>query len=194
VRNIKRKISEYSKRFQFTQGMALGLTVSSFLAYGVVNITSFNPGTPISSAVVNSNFQELKDAVEKLQAKKIATLPNPFNVTCVSTPSGPSYPGDYADVSFDVEDGVTGAVSHETSITISVAGFYEVFYELPNGVSVPVSRYMNLNGIPRSIEEDGGFIKRFEINDTLSLQAGCSNTYGPTGILNQDGVVFIKKL
>lgn len=200
MKNIKRKIHEYLKRFQFTQGMALGLTISSFLAYGVVNITSFSPGTTISSVDVNNNFQQLRAAVEALQSKQVGSIAAPYDVNCVSSPTGvqfPSYPTDYVDVPFDIEDGSTGTITPDQStITVSDAGLYQIIYSLPEVVSGPsMHKYININGSSLIVGTDGVITKKLNGSETIKVEAGCLNYGGtPKATLAQDAVIVIKKL
>ncbi len=191
MKSFKGKILELSKRFQFTQGMALGLTISSFLAYGVVNITSFTPGTTIESAAVNANFQALKGAIENLQIKQIGSFTSAFSVNCVSSPS---YPVDYIDVEFQVENDLTGAtVQAQDTFTIPETGFYQIIHNLPGITSAPTT-YLNINGTGSNAGVDGNIIRKLNTNDYVKFQASCPSYLGASVNFASKGVVVIKKL
>jgi len=175
--NLKNLFSNLLKRFRFTQGLALGLTISSFFAYGVVSIIQFSPNTVISAADVNSNFHSLKTAVDSLQESFIGEFGSNPSIPCVVSVSIPSYPNDFHNLH---------------SYTIPATGAYQVHYDLPEIASV-VSRIFTVNGVKSDIPAKGSIVRKLNSGDLVTFEAGCTHWTTGSFLLDMNGMVVIKK-
>ncbi len=108
---MMKKVINFYKNLSFGQGVAVAITLSSVIgiAATVGPLTTFSPGTPISSSQVNANFTTLKTAVQNIAPSQIY-LGNHDASTAVD-PTGATVTGEYFIISVaGTIGGVTYAV------------------------------------------------------------------------------------
>jgi hypothetical protein len=120
---VKNFVTKVKQRTRFFQGVAIGLMLATFISYATTSLNkTFAPGTPISSSLMNANFNSIEGMLNSLEALVSAVnvkaesalelaqftelvLPGPVPVNCgsgiynypslmdISTPPSPNYYG-----------------------------------------------------------------------------------------------------
>jgi hypothetical protein len=170
--SIKNGITMIKQRTRFLQGVAVGLFIMSAMTYAAVTITSFTPGTTISSTDVNANFANLKGRVDKLDTGFHTGLAT--NYTLLSCNSGLwNFTGatfeDISGFASSVNDGNFNATNGE--YTIPSTGPYRVEFEARDTLSTSEgSGY----AVRLAVSTDGGSTWT---NENLSTNTYRSKTY-----------------
>jgi hypothetical protein len=177
MKSLVQKVKNFANRFQFLQGVAIGLTASSFLAYGVVTINTFTAGTAIKSADVNENFEALKSAIDTLQTDMQlgftgVGLTRTFTATCDESVDGTYNPApillDHNDGNYDIGTG---------EFTAPITALYELYIDAPSTASIgsPFAKFkMEVNEVPEIIYPNSVIkIVKLMQNDVLKFTFSC---------------------
>ncbi len=92
-----KKIINFYKRLSFFQGAAFAVTLTSLIGFAatVGPITTFTPGTVISSSQINTNFANLKTAVESIGASQVFMGTYDIPTNGYVDPTGATVAGEY---------------------------------------------------------------------------------------------------
>lgn len=144
-----KKIINFYKRLSFFQGVAFAIALTSIIGFAttVGPLTTFTPGTTISSSQINTNFTNLKTAVESISASQTymgthdasgggnpsgATAAGEYFIITVSgTIGGVTYnPGDWMmfnnGSTFDKVPGTSTSIFGRTGVVIATEGDYNL--------------------------------------------------------------------
>lgn len=181
------------KKMSFTQGLMLGLFLSSSLSYAVVTFSSFTSGTAISSSAMNTNFSNIKTKLDQLDIGFTGSISSDLVVTCLGTGSYPSYPVDYIPITMnpDYNDGNFNGSYY----LIPETGLYRLYLDAPSDDGMGYNSYME-------ISTNGGSTWTMEtattkklLKDTkIRVATGCGTMAGIDSTINSAKFVFaIKK-
>lgn len=164
-----KRIINFYRRLTFFQGAASALAITSIvgIAATVSPLTVFSPGTTISSAQINDNFNKLKVAIESTSSQ---TYLGTYDASTTVNPSGGTTAGDYYIINVP---GTINALNYNIGDWIIFDG--TTWSQVPS--SATITSVFGRTGAIAAVEGDYNLNKLADVDLTTAPTAGQSLMY-----------------